>query len=120
MSEASFTPGPWKAITDDFGHIHGDAYCAIDDGRKAIAYVMLLDRPNRRGISEWRDNAHLLAAAPEMFAALEPFAEVYEDACDETDKDDRSLWDHAASMGIKIADLRAACAALAKARGETP
>lgn len=89
MSEPKHTPGRWyvgKNVSNAFT-IESDA-----DPHWNIAVV------TRRGSPEWRANALLLAAAPDLLAAL------------------IDIVDH----GPEIGALRsqAACAAIAKATGE--
>lgn len=118
QTKPGFTPGPWVASKFGTQVLTGDSWSTI---------CVLGDAPeweDQRGKREleyaWERkeaNAHLIAAAPALYEALEPFANVYEETCDD-ERDDRSLWDHAAAMGITIGDLRAAAAALRLARGE--
>jgi glycine cleavage system aminomethyltransferase T len=61
----------WTAMLDDYGQIYGDPYVTIDDGSKAVAYIMTRDRARGRDINDWKANAHLIAAAPDMYDALE-------------------------------------------------
>jgi hypothetical protein len=64
------TERKWTAMIDDFGQIYGDPYVTIDDGSKAVAYVMTRDRARGRDIKDWKANAHLIAAAPDLYEAL--------------------------------------------------
>jgi hypothetical protein len=90
----------WAALIDDFGQVYGDPYVAIDDGSKAIAYIMTRDRARGRDIQDWISNAHLIAAAPDLYDALEALV----DACDR--------------LGVTGGNLSYARAVLAKARGD--
>lgn len=60
MSELKATPGPWalREVSDL------DIAYSVDAGRSPVADVY--NHP-----AEWQANANLIAAAPEMFAALE-------------------------------------------------
>jgi hypothetical protein len=89
------TPGPWKA----------DGLEVCGDGQTvAVAEVIRRDH-FESGFSEAKTNAHLIAAAPDMFEALEALVEAVmdDDPCE----------------AFPIAK-HAGRAALAKARGEQP
>ena len=75
MSEVKFTPGPWSVVEDIArdrdvnGHAIGDEYIAgfnVESGTKEVVSC--------EGISgcgdEERANAHLIAAAPDLYEAL--------------------------------------------------
>jgi hypothetical protein len=92
--KAGFTPGPWQAFTDR----HGQSYCIDTDlGRASTNVTVIAD--DIRG-EQRHANARLIAAAPELFEALEV----------------------ARGEIAKVHQLRSALpqidAALAKARGE--
>lgn len=68
MSKTSFTPGPWTATPE------GNGEWGIDSEEWGIAHVAGaagMEEPNGRS----NENAHLIAAAPDLYAAL---AEAYE------------------------------------------
>jgi hypothetical protein len=99
MTAPLFTPGPWFFRTypdtlpsaDDFHLIQG---LEGDEGGSILegALVLASDKANKA-------NAHLIAAAPELYDALERLLEALPDTgCDD--------------------EIIAAAAALAKARGE--
>lgn len=88
MSETKWTPGPW--IEDEFFPLIYDS--ATGPKQVLIATVAINTRRD-----EGRHNARLIAAAPDLYDAL--FQIVDDD-------------------GVCVASLRAARAALAKARGE--
>ena len=98
MSETKFTKGDWQARK---GFIMvslplcGEAEAHIIDGpdNMDIAYLP-------KGYPNSKANAHLIAAAPELYEALEAMVKITETYCDEPDEVD------------------VARAALAKARGE--
>lgn len=105
MSETSkHTPGPWE---------HDRSYIRSDDGLR----VAIVD-DDGCGDAEMAANGDLMAAAPEMFAALEAWGEY--------DQLLRSLPGEGPVYGGEIAAVdaaydacvRATAAALAKARGE--
>ncbi len=95
MSETKWTPGPWELA---------DKYNCTD--------VRAVDGPyvadcNASAAIDWRTkeaNARLIAAAPELYEALENLRKLYD-----TDEGCRSM-----------PEYQAAIAALAKARGEQP
>ena len=70
MTETKFTPGPWSV---DRNVIRGDA---DQFGRTvAIASTLNVAWPyGRRATKEEPYNAHLIAAAPRMYAALDAMA----------------------------------------------
>ena len=61
MSEPKFTPGPWRLDADS--HIRA----TNDDRHTTIALIP----PNFHSADIWDANAHLIAAAPELYAVLE-------------------------------------------------
>lgn len=66
MSEAKFTPGPWEV---DESHCLG----AVTAGKRHIAMASLFDWPEdekRVTREQQMANSHLIAAAPDMYAAL--------------------------------------------------
>lgn len=65
MNEVKHTPGPW--------HTAGEQGVQIRSKRDQIAKVWTM-----RG-NEWKANARLLAAAPELLAALKGMLEVFGD-----------------------------------------
>ena len=67
MSEAKHTPGPWKESPYKGGSAPD---IPIMVGTECIASVHHLGRSRN---AEWLANAKLIAAAPEMLAALEAF-----------------------------------------------
>ena len=110
------TQGPWMIYDDGDGEDSSDIINVwIDDrdgGEKYDIAAMLLDRP----VGERKANARLIAAAPDLLAALEGlvswFGEVNYDAFDSGEIDESQLdW-----LGLhKVLDR--ATAAIAKARG---
>ena len=87
MSEAKFTKGEWTAF-GNFGYGWG-----VEIGNKG-GFQFHIDMENQQ------ENAHLIAAAPEMYDLLKEFRDFAE----------RQGWKHA--LIIKADEL------LAKARGE--
>lgn len=67
MSETRFTPGPWKS--DFWGVVWRDPF-KDSDGRIIHQPVCDATVPASLGLEERKANAHLIAAAPEMYAAL--------------------------------------------------
>lgn len=95
--ETKFTPGPWRIDGPD---CFGDFNILHDGDSLAVAAVV----SNMRYADEIAGNAHLIAAAPELYAALADMTELLERVGDS--RKDAPFID-------------AANAALAKARGET-
>lgn len=62
-TETNFTPGPWFADPDD---VRDEALAVLDAIGCNVADVFTMCRPG-----ECEANAHLIAAAPELYEALE-------------------------------------------------
>ncbi|MEN9393199.1 MAG: hypothetical protein RLZZ104_1542 [Pseudomonadota bacterium] len=111
MTETKFTPGPWKAF---FGTENNKVLIGIgEDTGEGITDC---------GFGLWRGkdeeanaNAHLIAAAPELYEALLKLRSAYKSA-EETEPNDRDALDKLITDLISVE--RAADAALAKASGE--
>jgi hypothetical protein len=92
MSDTKFTKGPWHVV-------NGSMVRSLKD---SIAKIWMM----RKG--EGKANAHLIAAAPELYDALkgmtDRYAPSYHDCIDD---------------GLPECEICAARAALAKARGES-
>lgn len=68
MTDTKFTPGPWRVGDDDSLQQNGDLPILRDKTLIALTYSR---RPLQSGgEEETRANAHLIAAAPELYAAL--------------------------------------------------
>ena len=89
--QPKWTPGPWRVLNDEAIKV------ASSDG--SLATVTHIHLRGRRDTSEVEANAHLIAAAPDLYAALEM----------------AQLW---LSVDGRF-DMQGINAALAKARGET-
>lgn len=97
MSEVEFTPGPWRRRFKNIGHVTAENGAVIAKCERLTSLCNV------------QANAYLIAAAPDMYAALVDFIE-YERLME--------TGDDVAAM-LKYADLREkATTALAKARGE--
>lgn len=94
--EAKFTPGPWKVGPVD------ETLVATDDGKEVAQICGDYNQPETWPVME--ANAHLIAAAPELYEALSDLLFL----CSQT----------AEVCGTQ--EVKVACAVLAKARGETP
>ena len=93
MSEVKFTPGPWKVIK-----VSGSGNCAFDiytDNYDVVSSSLMQ-------VIRKEEDAHLIAAAPDLYAACEEFVRKVDAG------EARSTRSYAAMK-----------AALAKARGET-
>ena len=112
MSDTKFTPGPWFIATPTQGFevctIHGVERQPTEDG---LGQTWVYIRPEsivRDGEWVWPDeaectaNAHLIAAAPDLYAALERLV---------------SEW-RGVDAGTLFKAVKEAEATLAKARGE--
>ena len=91
--QPKWTPGPWRVLNDEAIKV------ASSDG--SLATVTHIHLRGRRDTSEVEANAHLIAAAPDLYAALDGLLGLL---------DAGSLYEPQAY---------AARTALAKARGET-
>lgn len=99
-----FMPGPWVSVDD--GHEVHDRECSFDesgartgDTPNEIAKVFGLNDEQRSS------NAHLIAAAPDMYAALQSIIEWWEDENFHGNDQQRMLMmANAARAAIRIAD----------------
>jgi hypothetical protein len=104
MSGLKATPGPWKVFRASNGKLLG-----IGDA-EAVGVTDAFGGLWRTG-KEMEANADLIAASPDLYAALETFVTDYVDL---VESGDAGFWD--AETEPKVIAARAA---LAKARGET-
>jgi hypothetical protein len=97
MGEATFTPGPWKAerCSNEI-----EIGAETPAGHLSVAWVHLGAHPTASDVEDGKRDAHLLAAAPDLYEVLDEI--VTEWGFPNTPK-----WHKAR-------------AALARARGETP
>jgi hypothetical protein len=101
---AAHTPGPWELSPTGNWIVGADS--VIGD--------IVCDAPPthfRKSCANWPANARLIAAAPDLLAALRPFAEASEHLHPALPDDGVTL------DGIKVRYWRAAWAAIAKALG---
>lgn len=129
MGETKFTPGPWrfaKMHAQGFYGNQGEAFVTGENSR--IATVDCVSSFKRGQGSEHkceeRDaNVHLIAAAPDLYEALEPFAAML-DAIELSSQAPQSgTWysmesSKVGERNMTIEQFKAARVALAKARGE--
>lgn len=104
--ETKFTPGPW--VTDALAIM-----CEADGRRQYVATCDPIARrsvPHSDALHEAKATAHLIAAAPTLYAVLEDINRRASPA------PDRTLGDCADEL-MRIADI--ARAALTRARGES-
>ena len=118
MTDTQHTPGPWS-FDRSYGFSNGTPYLGIDSPEGTVAYVLLSSR-NSTGLTTEKaidQNAHLMAAAPELLEALDDLQIRY-----------TSLFDiyvrktyHASSDPQSDIDLALAMsnAATAKAKGDS-
>jgi len=110
MSELKATPGPWEWTVAD--RIKG----RDPKTGNPLLVVRLLRSTDKRGnepacqLARWDADAHLIAAATDLYAALDVLLADYKAASGEWS------WDVQKRAGALIAQAEAA---LAKARGET-
>lgn len=95
MRETKFTPGPWTASK------YGDSFAIFDEKKSRICYCY--GSFENRSPEESGENAHLIAAAPELYEALEACISTH---CPDSDK----IFCGSCTNARKI---------LAKARGES-
>lgn len=112
---AEHTPGPWSITSDDGGDLYITAPDVTDlespwNIAIAVGACGYRDDP-RTGCTA--ANARLIAAAPEMYEALKPLAE-----CEIIETDAGLADSDSARYFITMGEIRAARAALRKARGE--
>lgn len=116
MSETKFTPGPWK-LCRHLQSAEKDAACPCGyrggiwgaDGEHIVCEMGSTATPGQEGLEPPRyerptelANAALIAAAPDLYAALDDMVKL------------------AIQLGAIDLETHDAFAALAKARGETP
>lgn len=66
MSEVKFTKGPWAIEYDNADEYGGNQWYNVGPAKVVISYAISATERE-----EWDANAHLIAAAPEMYEALE-------------------------------------------------
>lgn len=103
MSESNkWTAGPWEWDYEELDENNAIVWL-VDDPNMRVCFLARCD-----AVETTHANARLIAAAPEMAAALEGILD--DDDASTSLADQRSRW---------VARMDAARAALAKARGET-
>lgn len=127
MRETKWTPGPWGWYIED----NSMAVLCGDGGHDPLTkHVMsvspcdsCLGRLSKNDHWEWERcttpalaNAHLIAAAPELYEALRPLFEMV----DHYEVEDDHFVYFKSGKGITAGDIRRAKAVAAKARGEQP
>ncbi len=108
MSETKFTPGPWYASDLFVDSVGGN-------GRPSLE---ICDLHNSLFGKEVPANAHLIAAAPELYEALEETLAVIEDYLSWSE-DARVMGEMEINAFQSDGRIEVVRAALAKARGET-
>ena len=99
-----FTPGPWTKEYDNHGNGSFSEWYDIGTKKNRVAQVHL-PRRHSPAADTAKADASLIAAAPDLYAALDYFVSEYGEP-DEHDQVGRAVY-------------QKAIAALAKARGET-
>lgn len=105
--ETKFTPGPWVTYIEDVVYAGNRKIADCDSSN-------LADRPLPAN-AEDKANARLIAAAPDLFAALAPFAMLLQEH-NSAGLDDRPIFGINNAL-ITLGDLRRSATALAKATG---
>lgn len=105
MTETKFTPGPWVAVDEGRGRDRNWCVMVPEESRFG-PYIATIHNTADHA----KANAHLIAAAPELYEALEAVLDLRENTSPfggelQADRIDRTI--------------EAASAALAKARGES-
>jgi hypothetical protein len=114
-AETKFTPGPWQRADDDEWRIDGaepSAACGVYVATVASRHDFDVDHhePLSDDLdAEFEANASLIAAAPDLYAALSALVTEIRAYCSPECDDEGAPG---------AAELKAADAALAKARGE--
>ena len=120
MSETKFTPGPWEyyAYLVYAPGPNGANICAISEPRATTAVQYTRVAIGSPDSAEVVANATLIAAAPDLYAALAALIE-HTDAMERSDfyGEEITEWQH---TPCRSAPLIEAIAALQRARGETP
>jgi len=101
MSAPQFTPGPWVAVQNKFGEF------ALVRPETDQTIILLDDTEGLGDCLQYAATARLIAAAPELYEALNLFATA----------GNMSVFDGDVNKALAVAYDKAA-AALAKARGE--
>ena len=79
MSETKFTKGPWRATYDS----QLQAAIEIYNTEDRVMVAVLPDRGTIEAMSEIEANANLIAAAPDMYEALEHLRVAAQKVCDD-------------------------------------
>ncbi len=109
MSKKAHTPGPWRI---ERGKKYGDFLIWSARGETEVSSHWIATLKCESCPAQEEANARLMAAAPDMLEALEPFVEVYEHFIgDDADEDQNR------TISIPVKAFRRASAALSKATG---
>lgn len=112
MSDAKHTPGPWTYQFNVNFDLHPRVMAKREDGEMVCIASTIGTKTTRDKLSleEKSTNAHLIAAAPDLLAALEALFASYKRLADSGDAGNWSLEDYD--------EGKQALAAIAKAKGE--
>jgi hypothetical protein len=110
MSETKFTPGPWRKYS---GSIYAE--CQLDEQGTTNQYPLAEVTSDEYHDDYYDGNCHLIAAAPDMYGAIESLLGYIE-----AEAIVRTLRPVSDGPQVNVPDkeLRLLQAALAKARGE--
>lgn len=87
MSELKFTPGPWRVAKDSWGRIEIESDNARDNADESQVFVLARNIGGRvhgesfDDFSEVEANVKLIAAAPDLWKALERIARPHDCGC---------------------------------------
>lgn len=115
----SHTPGPWEAVRDES---HFDTLSTVVAGAvtRFPGRQMMVQVGGSCGVAEQEANARLIAAAPTIFEALEPFGEIDGEG-DEDFPDDTKVtvkFGRTTDYTLTLGDFRRARSAIQSATGE--
>jgi hypothetical protein len=114
MTKAKHTPGPWEyrpTKYHDWGTVCVDGFVLCQAREpKTVMDAEFLNEHRRNGTDPWEANARLIAAAPDLLEALEAMLS-HTNGWDEAQL--RKRWGEQV-----VAEILAARAAIAKAKGE--
>lgn len=104
MSDIKHTPGPWRTDEDEHDAPYQDI--RIKAANRTVCKVWIDDAPVHDYNAEQEANARLIAAAPQLLDALQPFVR-------------NNSSDEFVTLVVRSSDITKARAAIAKATGKS-